>query len=259
MLNIAVFIKQVPDTDDVKWTANNNIDRTQTESIMNPVDRQAIEAALRIKEKVGGKVTVMTMGPAKAQKVLEEAIATGADEAYLLYDSQFAGSDTQATSTVLARAVQKKLPDCKLMIFGQTAIDGETGQTGVSTAVKSGFPFVTNVTSIVDVTEDFIEVVSETESEKSTLKVKLPAAICVNNFEFRPRIPKIIGYINAKDYYYNILNSIDLELAKDETGVKGSPTRVCKAYKTDVKRNCKILSGDNIIVEAANEIKGAIN
>lgn len=257
-MNIVVFIKQVPDTNDVKWTANNNIDRTQMESIMNPVDRQAVEAALRIKEKTNSIVTVVTMGPSKAQKVLEEAVAMGADEAFLLYDSLFAGSDTWATSTVLATAAKKKVPDCRLMIFGQTAIDGETGQTGIATAVKMNFPYVTHVNSIIDVNEESITVVSETEHEKNTYKISLPAAICVNNFEFRPRIPKINGYIKSKDYYYNIYNSIDLDLNSADTGIKGSPTRVSKVYRTDDKRHCKFITSENKIKELSDEIKGAL-
>lgn len=257
-MNIVVFIKQVPDTNDVKWTANNNIDRTKMESIMNPVDRQAVEAALRIKEKTNSVVTVVTMGPSKAQRVLEEAVAAGADEAFLLYDSLFAGSDTWATSTVLATAVQKKIPDCKLMIFGQSAIDGETGQTGIGTAVKMNFPYVTHVNSIVDVNEEFITVVSETEHEKNTYRISLPAAICINNFEYRPRIPKINGYIKAKDYYYSIYNSIDLDLNSSDTGIKGSPTRVSKVYRTDDKRHCEFVAGENKIKALSDKIKGAL-
>ena len=123
-MNIVVFIKQVPDTTDVKWTANNNIDRANTESVLNPVDKEALEAAIKLKEKYNAKVTAVSMGPNKAIEVLKEAIALGADDAALLNDSKFIGSDTCATSKVLASAVKAKFSSADLLLFGQSASDG---------------------------------------------------------------------------------------------------------------------------------------
>ena len=144
-MNIVVFVKQVPDTNDVKWTENNNIDRTNMESVINPADRQALEAALILKDRYGATISAIAMGPAKAVEVLKEAIAMGVDDAFLLCDSKFAGSDTCATSKVLAAAVKEKLPQTDLILFGQTAIDGETGQTGPSTATRLGLTSIYNV------------------------------------------------------------------------------------------------------------------
>ena len=230
------------------------------ESIMNPVDRQAIEAALQIKDKTNAYVTVITMGPGKAQRVLEEAIAMGVDDAYLLFDSKFAGSDTWATSLVLSSVIKSRMNDTNLIIFGQTAIDGETGQTGLSTATRLNFPCISHVTSIVNVSEEEIEVVSETEKERTTSKAKFPVALCINNFEHRPRVPKINGYIRAKDYYYNIFNASDIYLDASQIGVKGSPTYVSKVYRSQNKRTCEFIdtTKENYKKELADKIKGVI-
>ena len=259
-MKIAVFIKQVPDTQDVQWTENNNIDRTKMESIMNPVDRQAIEAALQIKEKTNAYVTAITMGPGKAQRVLEEAIAMGVDEAYLLFDAKFAGSDTWATSLVLSSVIKSRMNDTNLIILGQTAIDGETGQTGTSTAARLNFPCISHVTSIVNVNEEEIEVISESEKERETSKAKFPVALCINNFDKKPRIPKIDGYIKAKDYYYNIYNASDIYLDASQIGVKGSPTYVSKVYRTQTQRICEYIdiTNENYAKELADKIKGVM-
>ena len=116
-MNIVVFIKQVPDTNDVKWTRDNNIDRTKMESIMNPVDKQAVEAALRLKEQYNAHTVAITMGPSKAVEVLKEAIAMGIDDACLLCDPKFAGSDTCATSKVLSSVIKEKFPETDLIFF----------------------------------------------------------------------------------------------------------------------------------------------
>ena len=241
-MNIVVFVKQVPDTNDVKWTENNNIDRTNMESVTNPADRQALEAALILKDRYSATITAVTMGPAKSVEVLKEAIAMGIDEAFLLCDSKFAGSDTCATSKVLTAAVKEKLPKTDLILFGQTAIDGETGQTGPSTATRLGLTSISNVVEIVEVSETSITVNTETEKEKVTLKTSIPCALCINNYIFKPRVPKINGYMRAQDYDYKTYSIYDLNLQADETGVKGSPTYVSKVFKNKEGRNGKLLN-----------------
>lgn len=251
-MNITVFIKQVPDTNDVKWTADNNIDRTNMESILNPADAQAIEAALILKDTYGAEVTAVTMGPSKAEAVLQEAIAMGADNAMLLCDSKFAGSDTNATSNVLSAVIKEKLKDTDILLFGQSAIDGETGQTGISTAARLNLPCITHVNEIVNVQDDYVNAVSETETDKITYKVKLPAVICVNNYIIKPRLPKISGYIKAQEYIYHKYNMFDLNVNETQIGVKGSPTYVKSVFKNQENRNCKFTDNINEII---NEIK----
>ena len=256
-----MFIKQVPDTDDVKWTENNNIDRTNMESILNPLDKQAIEAALNLKESNNAHVTAVTMGPSKAEAVLKEALAMGVDEAYLLCDSKFAGSDTNATSKVLAAAITEKFPKTDLILFGQSAIDGETAQTSVSTAARLDYPYISNVNGLIEVNADnCITAYSETETEKITTKTMLPAVAAVNNYCVKPRTPKISGYIRAKDYLIKSYNLYDLNLPEDSTGVKGSPTYVSKVFKNNEYRNCSYLETNNqdyakIIKEKIKEIR----
>ncbi|MBQ8887167.1 MAG: electron transfer flavoprotein subunit beta/FixA family protein [Candidatus Gastranaerophilales bacterium] len=243
-MNIVVFIKQVPDTTDVKWTKDNNIDRTQMESIMNPVDKQAVELALNLKEQFNAKIIAITMGPNKAIEVLKEAIAMGVDDAVLLCDPKFAGSDTCATSKVLSSVIKEKFPETNLILFGQSAIDGETSQTGTSTAVRLNMPFISHVKEIIGIEENIVTVNSETETEKKTYKVNLPAVLCVNNYVLPPRIPRINGYIKAQDYNYKTYNLYELNLMDNETGVKGSPTYVSKVYKTNDTRSCELMESD---------------
>ncbi len=253
-----MFVKQVPDTNDVKWTANNNIDRTQMESIMNPVDKQAIEAAVRLKDVYNAHVTAITMGPAKSVDILKEAAAMGADDAVLLCDSKFAGSDTCATSKVLAAVITEKYPDTDLILFGQSAIDGETSQTGPSTAVRLNFPFISHVNEITDLNENILTVNSETETEKCTYKIELPVVICINNYIYPPRIPRIKGYIKAHDYNYKVFNIYELNLPETCTGIKGSPTYVSKVYRTDEKRDCNIINAaekESYFFDVINTIK----
>lgn len=236
-----MFIKQVPDTNDVKWTENNNIDRAKMESIMNPADKLAVEAALRLKEQYCAHTTAITMGPSKSVEILKESVAMGIDEAVLLCDSKFAGSDTCATSKVLAAVIKEKFPDTDLILFGQSAIDGETSQTGPSTAVRLNMPFICHVNEITGIEENTIFVNTETETLKTSYKTSMPAVLCINNYIFKPRIPRIQGYINSQNYNYKALNLYEINLSETETGIKGSPTYVSKVYKINDKRDCCII------------------
>ena len=259
MLNIVVFVKQVPDTNDVKWTENNNIDRTNMESVINPADKQALEAALLLKDRYNAHITAITMGPNKSIEVLKEAIAMGVDNAFLLCDPKFAGSDTCATSKVLAAAIQEKAPNTDLILFGQTAIDGETGQTGASVAARLNLTCISNVNEILELTENALTVISETEEEKNTIKAQMPLALCINNYVIKPRIPRINGYINAQQYNYKSFKSFELNLKSEDTGVKGSPTYVSKVFKNEEKRDCTILNynDENCVKIAIDTIKEA--
>ncbi len=257
-MNIVVFIKQVPDTTDVKWTQNNNIDRARMDCILNPVDKQAIEAALRLKEQYSAHTTVITMGPNNALEILKEAIAMGIDDAVLLCDPKFAGSDTCATSKVLAAAIKEKYPQTDLILFGQSAIDGETSQTGPSTAVRLNMPFICHVNEITGILDNSITVNSETETTKTSYKIKLPAVLCINNYVYQARIPRINGYITSQNYNYKKYNIYELNISETDTGVKGSPTFVSKVYKTNEQRNCKKIdtqSQENYINEVICSLK----
>lgn len=255
-MKIAVFIKQVPDTTDVKWTKNNNIDRINMDSVMNAVDKEALEAAIRLKEQYNAKITAVTMGPKKAEEILKEAIAMGCDDAFLLCDSKFAGSDTLATSKVLCAAVKELMPDFDIIFFGQSAADGETGQTGPCIAARLNIPFVSRVSEISEILDGKVTVISDSENEKITLNVKMPCAIIIKNYIYSPRIPRIEGYIKAQDYNYQAYNIYDINLPESDAGLKGSPTYVSKVFRCEDTRNGKMFDfHENDFNEIYEEIR----
>lgn len=244
-MNIVAFIKQVPDTNDVKWTQNNNIDRTKMDSIINPVDKEVLEAALCLKDKYNARTIAITMGPEKSVSILKEAIAMGFDEAFLLCDSKFAASDTCATSRVLAAAIKEKLPSTNLILFGQNAIDGETSQTGPSTAARLNLPFISNVKEIKNIQNGIVNVFCETETAKSIYDINLPCVLIIKDYISTPRLPKIEGYIRSQEYTYKTFNLAELKLKETEAGLKGSPTSVVYIYRNDDKRNCNFIYHNN--------------
>ncbi|MBR6163510.1 electron transfer flavoprotein subunit beta/FixA family protein [bacterium] len=233
-MNIVVFIKQVPDTTDIKWTENNTIDRNGLESILNPKDGVALETALRLKDRYGAKVTAVTMGPFQAEAVLRLALAMGADDAFLLTDRKFSGADTVATARVLAQLIKDKLGDTDLILCGQVAIDGETGQVGPSVAAQLNIPQLTYVDEILMFEDNKLTVKKETEQYIETISAELPVLICVNS-ELEPRLPKIDGYIKAQQYCCNTVNMEGLTIEQDKVGLKGSPTYVSKVFKPENK------------------------
>ncbi len=241
MLNIVVFIKQVPDTNDVKWTENNNIDRKNMESILNPVDKQAIEAALFFKDNYNAHIYAVSMGPDNAKNVLREALSMGVDDAILLTDSKFAGSDTCATSRILSALIKEKLSDFDIIMFGQSAIDGETSQTGPSCAVRLNIPFITQVNKISKLSDNELYLTSDTDEAIREYKIKIPCALCINNYSVSPRLPKINGYIKAQLYDIKVYNHTDLALSEDKIGIKGSPTWVKNVFKNKEGRMCNFL------------------
>ena len=152
-MKIVVCIKQVPDTFEVKIDPETKrIVREGVESIINPYDNYAIEEAVRIKERFGGTVTAITMGPPQAEKALRDTIAIGADDAILLSDRQFAGSDTLATSYILSCAI-RKMGDVDVIVCGRETLDGSTGQVGPEIANHLSIPYVTYVSKITNISE----------------------------------------------------------------------------------------------------------
>nr|WP_225624647.1 electron transfer flavoprotein subunit beta/FixA family protein [Thermoanaerobacterium thermosaccharolyticum] len=146
-MNILVLIKQVPDTNEVRIDpVTKTLIREGVPSIINPDDKNALEEAIRIREKVGGKVTVISMGPTQAEVALREALAMGADEAYLLTDRAFAGADTYATAKALSKAIEKFQYD--IVFCGRQAIDGDTAQVGPQIAEQLDIPQVTYVRKV---------------------------------------------------------------------------------------------------------------
>lgn len=257
-MKITVCIKQVPDTADIKWTENNTLDRNGVESVVNPFDLYAAETALRIKDRYDADITAISMGPKQAENALREVLAMGIDSAFLISDKYFAGSDTAATARVLMSAVQTKIPHTELIICGQHAIDGDTAQTGPSLAQNLKFALVTNVKEITEVNDDFIIVKKDTDDGTETIKVKLPAVICMIKGIYEPRIPKIAGRIKAQNTNIPVYNAENLLINADTVGIKGSPTYVKKAFKPKERENGEIVL-DVSSAEAANILLNKIS
>lgn len=227
-MNILVFIKQVPDTNEVRIDPKTGtLIREGVPSIINPDDKNALEEALRIKETKGAKVTVVTMGPPQAEKALREALAMGADEAVLLTDRAFAGADTWATSLVLAKAAEKLGYD--VIFAGRQAIDGDTAQVGPEIAEHLNLPQVTYVEK-VDVLDGKLMVRRALEDGYEVLSVNMPCLLtCIKELN-QPRYMNIYDIFTCYQKEIKIINIKDLDIESEKVGLSGSPTKVKKSF-----------------------------
>lgn len=259
-MNVAVLIKQVPETSDVKINRETNtLMREGVASIINPFDMYAIEEALRIREQHGGKVTVITMGPPQAEEALRQALALGADEAVLLSDRAFAGADTLATSYTLAKAIEK-LGGFDLVICGKQAADGDTAQVGPEVAENLDLPHVTYVRKIEELslgspdsdgdgsqgTPGFIRVQRMTEEGYEVIESPLPALITVVKEINEPRMPSIKGMLRAKKAAITSWTAADLGVDASRVGLAGSPTRVIRVFTPEQRRGGEIIEGATV-------------
>lgn len=253
-MRVLVCIKQVPDTTDIKWTENNTIQREGVESVINPFDVYAIEEALKFKD---AEITVLTMGPQQASDMLRKAIAVGCDKGVLISDKKFAGADTYATGKTIASAIKSKMPDFDLIICGQFAVDGDTAQTGPSIAGQLGIPQVTYVRKLDRFDGQSIYAERELEDGIETVKVQLPALICVLKGFDEPTRPTINGIKKAKNADITVYSMEDIGLTPDEVGIKGSPTYVSRAFRPENKRGeCSFCEDINCIADKIKEFGG---
>ena len=235
-MKIVVCIKQVPDTVEVKIDPKTGtLVRDGVPSIINHDDKTGIEAALTIREQVGGTVTVVSMGPPQADVALREALAMGCDEAILVSGREFGGSDTYATSGILAAALKQL--DYDLIITGRQAIDGDTAQVGPQIAEKLHLPQVSYVEEIVEAAEDHVVVKRQFEDGYHIVKVKTPCLLTAIAELAEPRYMSVGGVFDAyqkeiKIFDFNLLKD-DLEL--DMIGLNGSPTIVYKSFTKELK------------------------
>lgn len=243
-MKIIVCIKQVPDTTDVKIDPETGtLKREGVRSVINPFDLYAIEEAIRLKEKYSGSVTLVSMGPPQAKAALQEALAMGADEAFLLSDRVFAGSDTWATSYIISQAV-KKMGKFNLIVCGKQATDGDTAQVGPGIATFLNLPQITFVRKINEVTERFIIAQRITEVGYQVIKSTLPCLITVVKEINVPRYPSLAGKIRAKRTKITIYGAGDLNCDQAKSGLKGSPTSVKKIFTPPVRPPGAILNAD---------------
>jgi len=244
-MNIVVCIKQVPETTDIKINkATNTLIREGAPCIINPFDTYALEEGLRIKEKLGGKVTAISMGPPQAEKALREAIALGIDEGILISDKVVAGSDTLATSYTLAQAL-KKYGDFDLVICGKQAMDGDTAQVGPGVAETLGLPHITYVRKIEEIKPEdkYLRVERMMEEGYEVVETTLPALITVVKEINEPRLPSLKGMMRAKKAEITKWNAVDLNLDVKRVGLEGSPTWVIKIFTPEPRSGGEMIEG----------------
>lgn len=234
MFKIAVCIKQVPATTEVKFDPETNtLIREGVDSQINPFDLYALEEAVRVKERLQAEgeeaqVKVFSMGPPQAENALREAISLGADDAVLLSDRAFAGADTWATSYTLALGLAKVEPD--LVLCGMQAIDGDTGQVGPGIAVHMDYAQATYVSSIDSLEKRKITLKRLVENGYEVVSVRLPAVLTVVKEINEPRTPSLRGKMNSKKAQIPVWTAADLQAPAEKLGLQGSPTQVVKVF-----------------------------
>lgn len=258
-MNIAVCVKQVPDTADIRWTENNTLQRDGLESIINPFDVYALETALRLKDKNSSvKITTLTMGVPQSEEIIRKSIALGVDEGFVVTDKKFAGADTVATARTLACAIKQKIDNVDLVICGQFATDGDTAQTGPAISVNLGFSLVTYVKEIIKIENGVATVKKEVEDGVEILEVKLPAVLCMLKCDYEPRRPLINGFKLAQNKEIPHYSIDDIGLNPENVGIKGSPTCVSKAFRPEQKHNGEIFV-PKTVNEAVEKLVEVIN
>ncbi|NLB73016.1 MAG: electron transfer flavoprotein subunit beta/FixA family protein [Firmicutes bacterium] len=249
-MNIYVLLKQVPGTSDVKMDEETGtMIRTEHKNVINPLDENALAEAIRLRDlRPRAKVIAISMGPPHAQKAVREAIALGADGGVLLSHRGFGGSDTLATSKALARALVAlsggSLGNGDLILCGERATDGETGQVGPMVSAILDVPVVTYVRKIS--LEDH-SVVAERVVEEGLelIKASLPAVVTVVKDINQPGFPTLSGKLKAKSKEIPVLVPDDLGLSGDDVGLSGSPTRVVKVFRPRLTRDTTIYRQDS--------------
>ena len=243
-MNIVVCLKQVPGTTKVNINPQTNtLVRQGIENVVNPFDTYALEEGVRLKERYGGKVIAISMGPSQAEKMLREAISTGADEAILLSDMAFAGADTLATSYTLSRAITK-IQEYDLVICGRQTIDGDTGQVGPELAEMLGIPFVAYVSQLEEITNGNMRVQRMVEGGHEVMEMTLPAVITVVKDKNVPRLPSLRGLTKAKNSVIPVWTIQELDVDKDMVGLSGSPTKVVKIFFPQKLHHAEMLQGN---------------
>jgi len=253
-MRIIVPIKQVPETNAVKMDEKTGtMIRENVEAIVNPLDLYAIETAIRVRQQEGGEVVGISMGPPKAESALKEAIAMGIDSGVLVSDKAFAGSDTWSTSYVLSAAI-RRIGQFDLVICGERATDGDTGQVGPGIAGLLDVPVATYVSSIDKINNGHCKVHRLVEDGYEVLDVELPSVLTVVKEIAEPRLPTLRGKQKARKTNIEVLSVSDLDVDAARLGLNGSPTRVVKIFRPRVARQCRMLeAGDEESIEKAAE------
>ncbi len=253
-MNVVVCLKQVPGITEVKIDPQTNtLIRQGIKNIINPFDTYALEEGVRIKERGGGKITVISMGPPQAEEALREALSLGADEAILLSDKVFAGADTLATACTLTGAINK-LGQYDVIICGRQTVDGDTGQVGPELAEMLGIPFVAYVSKIEEIANGHMRVQRMIEEGHEVIEAPLPAVITVVKEINAPRLPSLRGITKSKSALIPVWTAQDLAIDQNMVGLAGSATRVIKIFFP--QRTCQ---GEIFQGELENQVECLLN
>jgi len=242
-MRIIVCVKQVPDTASVKLDPETHtLKREGVESILNPFDLFALEAALRIREEAGGEVLALTMGPPQAAEVIKQCIGYGVDQGLLLSDRAFAGADTWATTAALAAGV-RHLGGADLIVCGKQAVDGDTAQVGPGLAMRLGLPHVAFVKGFREIADEAMVVERQMDDGFDVVKLPLPGLITVVREVGEPRPPSLKGKMRAKKYEVPVAGAGELGLGEQEVGLAGSYTQVVKTFAPAAVGDREIIPG----------------
>lgn len=256
-MEILVCIKQVPGTSKVEVDEKTGVlKRDGIDSKMNPYDLYALETALKIKEEVGGKVTVISMGPPQAKSVIKEAYMMGADEGVLLSDRKFAGADVLATSYTISQGI-KKSGNFDLILCGKQTTDGDTAQVGPEMAEYLNIPHVANVRKLIEVKEKSVVIEMDMPNTLEIADVKFPCLLTVEKDIFEPRLPSYKKKIETKDREIRVYGLNDFEDKNENMyGLNGSPTQVERIFPPAVNSDKEMWNGSN--EELANKVFGKL-
>lgn len=266
-MNIVVCAKQVPDTTEITIDKQTKtLNREAAPAVMNPFDVYAIEEALLITEKLGGSVTVISMGPERAKQVIHEAFSMGVTNGILISDPAFSGSDTYCTAKILSSAISK-MGNVDLIICGKQAIDGDTAQVGPEMAEILDIPHVSYVKKIVEISADKIRMHRMLEIGYEVVEMQLPGLITVLKDINIPRLPSFKLLCEGKRRHIPIWGLKDLHLNPKQVGLAGSPTTVMSTFIPEIKSSVQMLQGNtedkvkklfNKIDEKLGNIKEAV-
>ncbi|NLA40321.1 MAG: electron transfer flavoprotein subunit beta/FixA family protein [Smithella sp.] len=244
MLKVVVCLKQVPMVTELPWDEKTGtLRRGLAAGMMNPACKHALEAALQIREKYGASITAITMGPPASEEVLREALAMGADRAVLICDAALAGSDTYATSDVLARAIRKEIPGCDLVLCGAYTSDSETAQVGPQLAEELQVPSAAYAEHL-EFSGRTLRVRRLVDNFRETLEMECPALITVSMERYEPRYASFAGLNDAfAETEISVLNAEDLGISAAQMEACGSRTRVRRVFVRDAQKQNVVITG----------------
>lgn len=230
-MNIVACVKAVPSTTEVRMDPKTNtIVRDGKQSVVNPFDAAALELGIELKERLGGRVTAISMGIPDTARILRDCVARGADDALLLSDRAFAGADTLATSYALSLGIKKLDAAPDLVLCGRMAVDGDTAQIGSELAGIFAMPCVTAVTELVEADETHVVVRHEVDGGTATVRVPLPCVLTVSKDIATLRMPSIAGVRVGEAAEVRVLNAAQAGADLTRCGLNGSPTQVVRSF-----------------------------